>query len=35
VLAVVVLSVLCFFIAAVECLQVGDNIKKYNEREKK
>ena len=29
-----VLSILCLFIAAVECLQVGDNRKKDNEREK-
>lgn len=27
-LAIMILSVLCFFIAAVECLQVGDNRKK-------
>lgn len=35
VFAIVILSVLCFFVASVECLQVGDNIKKYNERNKK
>ena len=28
VLAVMVMSILCFFIALVECLQVGDNRKK-------
>lgn len=34
VFAIMVFAILCFFVAAVECLQVGDNIKKYNEREK-
>ncbi len=33
-LAVMVLCILCFFIASVECLQVGDNRKKDKEREK-
>ena len=33
ILAVIVLCVLCFFIAAVECLQVGDNRKKDKERQ--
>ena len=33
VLAVFVLSILCFFIASVECLQVGDNRKKDKARE--
>ena len=33
VFAILVLAVLCFFVATVECLQVGDNIKKYKERE--
>jgi hypothetical protein len=28
----VVLSILCFFIASVECLQVGDNRKKDKAR---
>ena len=31
-LAVMVLCILCFFIATVECLQVGDNRKKDKER---
>ena len=31
-LAVIILCILCFFIAAVECLQVGDNKKKDIER---
>lgn len=31
-LAVVVLSVLCFFVAAVECLQVSDNRKNMKKR---
>ena len=35
VFALMIPCVLCFFVAAVECLQVSDNIKKYNEREKK
>ena len=33
-LVIVVLAILCFFIAAVEALQVGDNRKKDKEREK-
>ena len=33
ILAVVILCVLCFFTAAVECLQVGDNRKKDKERQ--
>ena len=33
ILAIVILCVLCFFIAAVECLQVGDNRKKDKERQ--
>jgi hypothetical protein len=33
VFAIMVLAILCFFVAAVECLQVGDNIKKHKERE--
>lgn len=32
-LAVMVLCILCFFIASVECLQVGDNRKKDKERD--
>ncbi len=32
-IAIMVLAVLCLFTASVECLQVGDNIKKYKERE--
>ena len=32
ILAVMVLCILCFFIATVECLQVGDNRKKDKER---
>ena len=32
-IAVVVLSILCFFIASVECLQVGDNRKKDKARQ--
>ena len=31
-IAVVVMSILCFFIASVECLQVGDNRKKDKAR---
>ncbi len=31
-LAIMIISVLCFFVAAVECLQVGDNRKKDKER---
>ncbi len=31
-LAIMILCILCFFIAAVECLQVGDNRKKDKER---
>ena len=31
-LAIMVMAVLCMFIAAVECLQVGDNRKKDKER---
>ena len=33
ILAVIILCVLCFFTAAVECLQVGDNRKKDKERQ--
>lgn len=33
-LALMIMCILCFFIAAVECLQVGDNRKKDKEREK-
>ena len=32
-IALVVMSILCFFIAAVECLQVGDNRKKDKARQ--
>ncbi len=32
-LGIMVLCILCFFVAAVECLQVGDNIKKEKERQ--
>lgn len=32
-MAIMVLSVMCLFVASVECLQVGDNIKKYKARE--
>ena len=32
ILIIMILSVLCLFIAAVECLQVGDNRKKDKER---
>jgi hypothetical protein len=32
VLAVMVMAILCFFIAAVECLQVGDNRRKDKTR---
>lgn len=32
ILAVMILSILCLFIAAVECLQVGDNRKKDKAR---
>ena len=31
-LAIMVMAILCLFIAAVECLQVGDNRKKDKER---
>lgn len=31
---IIAMSILCFFIAAVECLQVGDNRKKDKENEK-
>ena len=34
-LLVMVLCILCFFIAAVECLQVGDNRKKDKERQER
>lgn len=34
-LAVMVMCILCFFVASVECLQVGDNRKKDKEREQK
>lgn len=34
-LLIMIPCVLCFFVAAVECLQVSDNIKKYNERQQK
>lgn len=33
-LAIMVMCILCFFIASVECLQVGDNRKKDKERNK-
>lgn len=33
ILAVIVLCILCFFTAAVECLQVSDNRKKDKERQ--
>ena len=33
ILAVIIMCVLCFFTAAVECLQVGDNRKKDKERQ--
>ena len=33
ILAIMVMCILCFFIAAVECLQVGDNRKKDKENE--
>lgn len=32
ILGIIILCILCFFIAAVECLQVGDNRKKDKER---
>ena len=32
-LAIMVLSVLCLFIASVECLQVGDNIRREKARQ--
>ncbi|MBO7195748.1 MAG: hypothetical protein J6V80_00250 [Clostridia bacterium] len=31
-LAIMIMCILCFFIASVECLQVGDNRKKDKER---
>lgn len=31
-LAIIILCILCFFIASVECLQVGDNKRKDKER---
>ena len=31
-LAMMILCILCFFVASVECLQVGDNRKKDRER---
>ena len=34
ILLIMIPSVLCFFVAMVEFLQVGDNIKKYKERQK-
>ena len=34
-LAIIVMCTLCFIIASVECLQVGDNKKKDKERERK
>ena len=32
ILGIVILSILCFFVAAVECLQVGENRKKEKTR---
>lgn len=32
VLVIMILAILCFFIATVECLQVGDNIKKDKQK---
>lgn len=34
IVAIMILAILCFFIAAVECLQVGHNKKIQKEREK-
>lgn len=34
ILAIMIMCILCFFIAAVEALQVGDNRKKDKERQK-
>ena len=31
-LAIMIISILCFFVASVECLQVGDNRKKDKNR---
>ena len=33
-LAIIILSILCLFVGAAECLQVSDNIKKDRERGK-
>ena len=34
VIVIIILSILCLFVGAAECLQVSDNIKKDKEREK-